>query len=54
MQAVESVHINVIEELIAHGADVNICVDNFYTALDVTASDGNQNEDECLRITEYY
>ena len=28
MQAVESVHINAIEELIAHGADVNIGVDN--------------------------
>ena len=52
MQAVESVHINVIEELIAHGADVNICVDNFYTALDVTAGDWESDEDECLRITE--
>ena len=31
VQAVESAHINVIEELIAHGGDVNICVDNFYT-----------------------
>ena len=51
MQAVESAHINVIEELIAHG-DVNICVDNFYTALDVTAGDWESNEDECLRITE--
>ena len=52
VQAVESVHINVIEELIAHGADVNICVDNFYTALDVTAGDWESDEDECLRITE--
>ena len=52
MQAAESVHINVIEELIAHGADVNICVDNFYTALDVTAGDLESDEDECLRITE--
>ena len=52
VQAVESAHINVIEELIAHGADVNICVDNFYTALDVTAGDWESDEDECLRITE--
>ena len=52
VQAVESVHINVIEELIAHGADVNICVDNFYTALDVTAGDWESDEDECLKITE--
>ena len=52
VQAVESVHINVIEELIAHGADVNICVDNFYTVLDVTAGDWESDEDECLRITE--
>ena len=52
VQSVESVHINVIEELIAHGADVNICVDNFYTALDVTAGDWESDEDECLRITE--
>ena len=52
VQAVESAHINVIEELIAHGGDVNICVDNFYTALDVTAGDRESDEDECLRITE--
>ena len=52
VQAVESAHINVIEELIAHGGDVNICVDNFYTALDVTAGDWESDEDECLRITE--
>ena len=52
MQAVESAHINVIEELIAHGADVNICVDNFYTPLDVIAGDWESDEDECLRITE--
>ena len=52
VQAVESVHINVIEELIAHGGDVNICVDDFYTSLDVTAGDWESDEDECLRITE--
>ena len=52
VQAVESVHINVIEELIVHGADVNISVDNFYTALDVTGGDWESDEDECLRITE--
>ena len=52
VQAVESVHINVIEDLIAHGADVNICVDNFYTVLDVTAGNWESDEDECLRITE--
>ena len=52
VQAVESAHINVIEELIAHGGDVNICVDNFYTALNVTAGDWESDEDECLRITE--
>ena len=52
MQAVESAHINVIEELIAHGADVNICVNNFDTPLDVTAGDWESDEDECLRITE--
>ena len=52
VQMVESVHINATEELIAHGADVNICVDHFYTALDVTAGDWESDEDECLRITE--
>ena len=52
VQAVESAHINAIEELIAHGADVNICVDDFYTALDVTTGDWESDEDECLRITE--
>ena len=52
VQAVESAHINVIEELIAHGADVNICVNNFYTPLDVTVGDWESDEDECLRITE--
>ena len=31
---------------------MNICVDNFYTALDVTAGDWESDEDECLRITE--
>ena len=52
LQAVESVHFNAIEELIAHGADVNTCVDNFYTALDITAGDWQSDEDDCLRITE--
>ena len=52
VQAVESAHINAIEELIAHRADVNIFVDDFYTALDVTAGDWESDEDECLRITE--
>ena len=52
VQAVESAHINVIEELIAHGEDVNICVDNFYTPLDVTAGDWESDEHECLGITE--
>ena len=52
VQAVESAHINVNEELIAHGADVNICEDDFYTALDVTADDWESDEDECLSITE--
>ena len=51
VQAVESAHINAIEELIAHGADVNISVDDFYTPLDVTAGDWESDEDECLRIT---
>ena len=52
VQAVESVHINVIEELIAHGGDVNICVDDFYTPLHITAGDWESDEDECLRTTE--
>ena len=52
MQAVESVHINAVEELIAHGADVNIGVDNYYTALDITAGDWESDEEDCLRITQ--
>ena len=51
VQAVESVHINAIEELIAHGADVNMCVDDFYTALDITAGDWESDEDEYWKST---
>ena len=52
LQAVEGVEFNAIEELIAHGADVYTCVDNFYTALDIAAGDWESDEDDCLRITE--
>ena len=50
IQAVERTHIPAIEELIAHGADVNIYVKDNYTPLDLTAGDWKSEEDECFKI----
>ena len=50
-QAVESIHIPAIKELIAHGADVNIGVDYDFTPLDQIVGDWEINEDESFKIT---
>ena len=51
-QQVENTNITAIQQLIAHGADVNFCVDNFCTLLDLTAGDWESEKDKCFKVTE--